>query len=253
MPYGMNQRKQLRGALLMLMTGLVLFGLLGQPDSKASEMDKKMILTFSQPVQIPGAVLESGTYVVKRADWGMPNILRIWNSDETQLHATLMAIPVERSRPADEVEVTFYETKGLSPMAVREIFYPGDITGEQFLYPEGGEVLMGLTGESVTAFTSPAPSEPPASSFEPQTPPTSSEPEMAAQPAERENVEIAQANPAPAPASPTARPTSPAAEPAQEEPEELPRTASPFPLLGLLGGLALAMGAVLKSFSKQSS
>ncbi|OFV94227.1 MAG: hypothetical protein A3F68_08445 [Acidobacteria bacterium RIFCSPLOWO2_12_FULL_54_10] len=235
----------------MLVTGLMLLGLCLVPNSSASAMDKKTILTFSQPVQIPGAVLESGTYVVKRVDWGNPNILRFWNHDETKIHATLMAIPVERSRPSENVEVTFYETRGSTPPAVRDIFYPGEITGEQFLYPKGGPVLMALAGEPVTPASTAAAPAPAAPAYEPQAAPASREPAMAEQPAEQENVEIAQAT-TPAPTAPAATPT-PAAEPTTQEQPELPRTASPFPLLGLLGGLALAMGAILKSFAKESS
>jgi hypothetical protein len=42
--------------------------LLLAPGARADEWNKKTILTFSGPVQIPGATLPAGSYVFKLAD-----------------------------------------------------------------------------------------------------------------------------------------------------------------------------------------
>ena len=54
-------------AKLVLLVGL---GLLGGliPLANADEWDQKTTFTFSGPVEIPGQVLQAGTYVFKLAD-----------------------------------------------------------------------------------------------------------------------------------------------------------------------------------------
>lgn len=232
-----------RTSLLALMTGLVLFGLVCLPNSRASEFDKKTILTFSDHVQFPGVILGAGTYVVKRVDWGQPDILMISNSEENHSYAMVHAIPIQRMRPTDKVEVTFYETRGLAAPAVKALFYPGDTIGEQFIYPKGTEVLMGLVGGPVNTSGSSTSTETTAAASEPEASATTSEASAeAAEPSESENTEIAQATPPPAPSSNSTPSTTPL-----EERKELPKTATDLPLVGLLGGLALAAGAGLKS------
>lgn len=247
MHYETKRSLQLRGSLLVLMTGLVLFGLVVVPQGRASEFDKKTILTFSDHVQFPGVVLGPGTYVIKRVDWGQPDILMISNSEENHSYAMVHAIPIQRMRPADKVEVTFYETKGLAAPAVKALFYPGDTIGEQFLYPKGSEVLMGLAGRPVTPSSSPISAEPPSNSNEPVASTSTNESAMEEPPAKPEDTEIAQATPPPTPSSSSAPSTTP-----PEERKELPKTASDLPLLALLGGLALAAGAGLKSLATRS-
>src|SRR5713226_8304346 len=117
---------------LTLLAGLVLLGLVLPANSKASEFDKKTILTFSEPVQIPGAVLGAGTYVVQRAiPGGNPDIVRFLSSDERRIYATVLTIPAERGTPPDKPEVTFAETRSGSPQALKKWWYPGETTGEE--------------------------------------------------------------------------------------------------------------------------
>jgi hypothetical protein len=237
MPYGKNRSLQLRRTLLMLVTGLIVFGLVLPPNSKASEWDHKVFLTFNTNVRIPGVVLGAGTYTVKRAapNQPLPDILQFSNRNETVVYATVIAIPVKRARPTGKVVVTFYETKGLTPPAVEALYYPGDITGEQFIYPKGGPVLMALAGEKVMETPPPAEPAPAISESEPPAEPmAAATPEPA--PAEPENNQMAEAIP----------PTPPP----QEEQKELPKTSSNLPLLGLLGVVALVAGTGLKSFAK---
>lgn len=242
----MKRSLRLRRSLLTLMTGLVLFGLVVVPQGRASEFDKKTILTFSNHVQFPGVVLGPGTYVIKRVDWGQPDILMISNSEENHSYAMVHAIPIQRMRPTDKVEVTFYETKGLAAPAVKALFYPGDTIGEQFLYRRGGQVLMGLAGEPVNTSSGSASTESTNTANEPEAS-TATETAKEEEPAKSENTEIAQATPPSTPSSTSAPSTTP-----PEERKELPKTASDLPLLGLLGGLALAAGAGLKSLATRS-
>ncbi|MGI9071033.1 MAG: hypothetical protein ACR2JB_06850 [Bryobacteraceae bacterium] len=51
------------------------------------------IVTFSSPVEIPGQVLEAGTYVFKLAHSESDrDLVQVFNKDETHLYGTFLAI-----------------------------------------------------------------------------------------------------------------------------------------------------------------
>jgi hypothetical protein len=103
--------------------------------AKADEWNRKTVATFSDSVEIPGQVLPAGTYVFKLADSiADRNIVEVWNSDETQLLATLKTIPEVRSETPGRVTFEFAERSGDSPMAIRSWFFPGQSTGRDFVY-----------------------------------------------------------------------------------------------------------------------
>ena len=101
----------------------------------ADEFDHATKMTFNEPVEVPGHVLEAGTYWFTLADSNSDrNIVEIWNSDRSQLIATILAIPDYRLQPADKTVVTFEERPTGSPEAIRAWFYPGDEFGQEFVY-----------------------------------------------------------------------------------------------------------------------
>jgi hypothetical protein len=107
------------------------------PRAKADEWNKKSIVTFHAPVEIPGKALPAGTYVFKLLNSPSDrHIVQIWNEDETHLIATVMANPEYRFEPAQETILNFDERPGDSPMALASWFYPGDTIGQQFVYPD---------------------------------------------------------------------------------------------------------------------
>jgi hypothetical protein len=106
------------------------------PGVSADSWNKKTIVTFSDSVEIPGQVLPAGTYVFKLADSpSNRHIVQIWTGDESQVLATIMAIPNYRPDPPDQTIFEFDERPSNSPMALRSWFYPGDNTGQEFVYP----------------------------------------------------------------------------------------------------------------------
>jgi hypothetical protein len=107
--------------------------------ARAGNWDKKTIVTFSDSVEIPGQVLPAGTYVFKLANSTSDrHIVQIWNGDETQILATIMAIPNYRLDPPDGTIFEFDERPGDSPMALRTWFYPSDNTGPVAIYSGDG-------------------------------------------------------------------------------------------------------------------
>jgi hypothetical protein len=123
-------------AKVILLVGLGFLGGMIQR-ATADESDQKTIFTFSGPVEVPGQVLQAGTYVFKLADSESDrDIVQVFNKDETHLYGTFLAIPDLRLRPSGKTIITFEEAPAGSPEAVKAWFYPGDEYGHQFVYPK---------------------------------------------------------------------------------------------------------------------
>jgi len=219
---------------VMLFFGLGLLGGIVQR-AAADDFDQKTVFTFSGPVEIPGQVLSAGTYVFKLADSSSDrNIVQVFNKDETNLYGTFLAIPDYRIKPAGKTIITFEERPAGSPEAVKAWFYPGENYGRDFVYPKPKATAL------AKANNTPVPSMPaefaantikPAATVKaPHIVAMSQAPLKAQRPTEEE-VEIAEvfAVSAEAPLPPT-----------------LPTTASPLPLIGLVGLLSIGAGVGLR-------
>src|SRR5215510_7510517 len=107
------------------------------PGARADEWNKKTILTFSGPVQIPGATLPAGSYVFKLADIpGNRHVVQVFDKAERKLFTTMLAIPNQRMEPSDKPIVLFSERASGSPQAVKVWYYPGERIGNEFVYPK---------------------------------------------------------------------------------------------------------------------
>jgi hypothetical protein len=104
-------------------------------NAHAQSPDRKTVVTFSQPVEVPNLVLPAGTYVFKRFNSATPNVVQILNADESRVFTTLITASDYRERASDETVITFEERSNDSPKAIKDWFYPGDNSGEEFLYP----------------------------------------------------------------------------------------------------------------------
>jgi hypothetical protein len=129
-----NPMNKLKTVVLFLgiATVIAAFG----SSAKADEHDKLTIFTFSTPVEIPnGVVLPAGSYVFKLLDSSSTrNIVQIFNEHQTQVYATIVAVPAERLQASDNSILEFYETEGGPENALKMWFYPGDLFGQEFVY-----------------------------------------------------------------------------------------------------------------------
>jgi hypothetical protein len=114
----------------------VLLGVALTPRAAADVADKKTIVTFNAPVEVPGKVLPPGTYVFKLMDAvGPRNVVQIFDKDQKQLYATILAVPNYRLDPPEKPIISFQERPSGSPEAIKAWFYPGDTYGAEFVYP----------------------------------------------------------------------------------------------------------------------
>jgi hypothetical protein len=120
------------GMLSMVMA----LGLFFNVAAHADEANQQTIITFSAPIQIPGVVLPAGTYMFQLADEGNDgDMVQVFNSEGTKLYATLQTNATDRQRPTDNTAVTLAAQGPGTPDALLNWYYPGELTGHEFVYP----------------------------------------------------------------------------------------------------------------------
>lgn len=230
---------------LAVVSGLIALA----PYAKADEWNKRTIVTFNEPVEIPGHVLPAGTYVMKLADSPSDRtIVQVFNKDESKIIDTVMAIPDYREEPTGKTVITFEERAGNSPEAVKAWFYPGDLYGEEFVYPNESPKTMIASNQPVHH---PAYSATPAPESKAQTKPAPVTPAPAATPAPApQPTQMAMAKPEPTPAAaPTPAPAPAPQQQTKPANKTLPKTASDVPLIALLGGFAAFTGLAIRKLT----
>jgi hypothetical protein len=215
------------------------------PTVQASEWSQRTTFTFSGPVEIPGQVLPAGTYVFKLADSNSyRHIVQVFNKEENYVFGTFLTIPTYRQRPSEKSIIKFEERAGSAPDAIKMWFYPGRISGHEFVYPKQEALALAQANRTPVPFM---PNE--------LTPDTTNHsvkvdgPEFEAfyaaplkvEKPTGEVVELAQVVP------PAAAQTS---APSAELPQELPATATSLPLIALLGLLSLGATVTLRLAAK---
>src|ERR1700687_4098752 len=209
------------------------------PGIKADNQDKKTVLTFSEPFEVPGVdaqILPAGTYVFKIFDsWSDRNIVQIFNADETHLFTTILAIANYRLKATDKTVMTFGERPAGQPEAIKAWFYPGQTWGQEFVYPKKRAIeLAKIVKEPVLEMPIETTATVPVESLK-------SVPVAAIKPTGDE-IPVAEGVQAP----PQAQPDTLAA-------KALPQTASSLPLFALIGVLSLCAGSTLLIIAKRSA
>jgi len=217
---------------VLVVLALAVLGALFAPRAGADEWNKKTVMTFSQPVEIPGQILPAGTYTIKLVDLASErHIVQFLDADGTKVIATVLAINNWRLRPTGKSVVTFAERVGDSPEAVKAWFYPGDNFGQEFVYPKHRAIELAVaTKEPIPAIAEEvAPAD------------LKTVPIVAVTPEQKEVpvAEVIETSPTAAKETTTlvAQNTS------------LPKTASSLPLIALLGIASLGFAFLLKRFA----
>ena len=110
--------------------------------AQGGTIHKTTYLTFSGPVQVPGATLPAGKYLFRIENPASPSLWQVFDASGRHLFTSFFFVPtVERTIPevnrADgKPVVRFYETSQGVPPALRILYYPTDLSGSAFLYPK---------------------------------------------------------------------------------------------------------------------
>src|ERR1035438_1643440 len=232
---------------------LALMGVVYSPAAKADGWNRKTVMTFSAPVEIPGVHLKgwgglpAGTYVFKMLDSQSDrHIVQIFNADETQVYGTILDIPNYRLKATDKTVVTFRERPAGEPEALRAWFYPGRNWGEEFVYPKARAIVLAKETNTPVLFTSAdlplEVTEPIKSVDAPVVAELRTAPVMAVKPT-GEEMQLTEA------VTPPPAETEVAEAPMVAE-RALPATASLLPLMALFGLTALAGALGLRATTK---
>lgn len=212
------------------------------PANAQTNRNHRTLLTFSQPVEVPGTVLPAGTYTFELND-SMSNrhIVHIFDEGGTKLMAIVLAVPNRRMTATDETVITFAEVPAGQPQAVRYWYYPGQVLGHEMVYPATRAHAL-----STSVATVPSVEDTYYTDAKVEAMRTA---EIAAARAAREETPVVVTTPAPTPVyAPT---TTPVYEPTTTRRTALPRTASALPLLALFGFGTLAVGMTMRRFSRR--
>ena len=251
---------------------VALFGAFGSTASAQTDTRDRTFLTFSGPVEMPGVRLDAGTYVFKLADTPSRNVVQVWDREEKKMIGHWLFVQADRPEVSNDTVVMFRETAAGQTPAVQYWYYPGERTGKEFVYPKDQAAkIAARTNTRVLSTEGDLRPDSSVASIDAQGNVTEWKPERAPAPAPQissdrntiEGVGVAaqqqarapepQPAPEPARAEPRGEPfpqggagranPEPAPAPQVTRREELPDTASPLALSGIIGLLALAGAA----------
>ena len=227
---------------LMLLNLAIVFAVAAvvfAPMARANTYNNKTVMTFTQSIELPGGkVFPAGTYAFTVLDHtAYRHVIQVFNEDKTELYATVLAIPNYRLHATDKTVITFEERPAKTPQAVKAWFYPGETFGHEFVYPAP------KAAELAKATNEPVPSMPSELTADLSLPIKSA---GEAPVSTLENAPVTAAEPNGGEA--TVAEVFP-----QEAPKNLPHTASPVPLIALIGMLSLTAGFAVRTFAKQTA
>lgn len=220
----------------IMLAGLA-FALLGAAPAVVvgQTMSQRTVLTFSQPFEIPGHVLPAGTYTFELIDsLSDRHIVQVSSADGSRPIAIVLAIANYRLEATNRTVMTFNEVPVGSPETLRAWFAPGRNWGDEFVYPRRRALELAATSKVPV----------PAIAVAAEDPDLKTVPLVAVTPEQQEVPVAAVIQTTPMPEQLVA--STSGSQDATQQARELPQTASPLFLVGLLGVASLgAAGALL--------
>lgn len=259
-------------------------GLLGAaiaPNAYADQWNKRTILTVNEAIQVPNKVLQPGKYVMKLLDSpSNRHIVQIFDENEQHLMTTVLAIPNYRLQPTGETQFGFWETPAGQPKALRSWFYPGDNFGQEFAYPKNEAMqIASVVKQSVpttyaeseadlttarvgTVDQAGTERELESGTYSANDRPATPAAAPAATPASEPVGTVAQQTPATTTTEMAQNRATPVDRSAVNDqnsadraatPQQLPQTASPYPMIALIGLLSMAAFGAVSVFAKRGA
>lgn len=224
--------RQVKSILGVICSAAMLMAVTAEP-AAAQNFNRHTVVTFSAPVELPSMTLPAGTYTFRLSDSTSDrHVVHVLDADGEKHITTLFAMPTRRSVISEENVVTFRETVANQPLPLRYWYAPTDHFGQEFAYPkERALAIAAATGESVLSVEGDE-----ITRIEP-TPVVVAEPVQPVQPV--------------APVEPVQPVYEPA--PVAVQTERLPDTASPLPLVGLVGLMSLGGALVIRAFRRSAA
>jgi len=225
--------KLTKSGLLAGVLCLAAAGLAGRV-TRADDSAKQTTISIQAPTQVPGSVLPAGRYTFKNSSsqsgW---SIVQIYNNDGSALVTTILAYPNPKVASNGQ-NVVIYPANGAGSIPAMEgVIFAGDSTVEQFAYPKSTADQIGAANQLRIPTTGTDDAYP---SALPDAASSWSAPVMS--------------NSA---SDPNADATMTAQNGAEATAHDLPQTASPLPLILLVGLVALAGIAILRRMTSRKA
>ena len=127
-----------KSAAVIVSCFVVALVFLAPPVTHGDEWNLATRFTVNQPFEVPGMVLQPNTrYVIRLYDSPAErHVVQIYNDEQSKLLTMFMGVSDERMQAADKTVFTFIETAPGFPLPIKEWFYPGRLTGLEFIYPK---------------------------------------------------------------------------------------------------------------------
>lgn len=105
--------------------------------ASAQQWNDRTVLTFSEPMIVPGATLQPGTYVFQLVNSDSNrHVVKITKEDSGEVVTLTQAVPTKRAEAKGDIVLRVSPTDPGTPPAVTAWFYPGSRYGHQFVYPD---------------------------------------------------------------------------------------------------------------------
>jgi hypothetical protein len=208
------------------------------PTTRADDSGRQATVTIQSPEQVPGSVLPAGTYVFKQT--GMQSgwfIVQIYNNDGSALVTTVLAYPNPKVASNGLNFVTYPANGSGSIPAMEGVVFAGDSTVEQFAYPKTAADQIGEANHTRIPTTGTDDAYP---SALPDAATSWSAPVMNNSRADNTSSSSASSSAAPVMEQTSAQTSLPAQQ------QSLPATASPLPLIALVGLFSIVGIVILR-------
>lgn len=213
--------------LLALTAMVVVFGVIATPSAFAV-LPESSVLRLTEPLDVGGTVLQPGVYVIKALqNIANRNILRVTSEDGAEVFATVLSIPhsLEAGQDPEDTAFVYYPSVAGAPQALRTWFASDSTSGggHDIVYPKPRAMeLAAAAKQPVVAYTG------------------------MTEPEDMETAELVIVTPENEVAPYDA--PSPATEPVMvAEVREMPSTASPVPLFGMIGLLLIGLAVGIRT------
>lgn len=214
--------------------------------SADAQSGKRTKVRFNAPVEIPNPstkagvmTLPPGEYIFAMADTGTSHhVVRVTDATGKKVHSMVLTMPDYRLSATSKTVMYLGERPAGSPAAIKSWFYPGDTSGERFIYPKArAQALAAEVNQPVPSRVA----EGPITATENVQVQTPQKTEVAY------NAKAFEATDARDTAGVEGEPVQVAAAGGTQARAELPRTASSVYAVGLAGLLLLGIGLALRA------
>ncbi len=125
----MNRKMAVIAFAMVLSAGV--FASPARADSSNQEVQFKV----NQPVEIPGRVLDPGTYDIRLLGFGS-HVAGVWSPGGSKFYGLVVTEPTLRMRRLGKARVDLIGKSGYAaPERIKDWFYPGDEYGNRLVYP----------------------------------------------------------------------------------------------------------------------